>query len=71
MVENQKELQGFLIAVVFVVEPDDTYENLVFVEFVLERKLMFENCLELESQVGKNKMKDKRLKMKGKNEIFL
>jgi hypothetical protein len=50
---NQKKLQKFLTAVVFVVEQGDICENLVFVEFVLERKRMLENCLELESQVGR------------------
>jgi hypothetical protein len=51
--ENPKKLQKFLIAVVFVEEQDDICESLIFVEFVLEKKQMLENYLELESQVGK------------------
>jgi hypothetical protein len=36
----------------FAEELDDIYEIFEFVEFVLERKQMLENYLELESQVG-------------------
>lgn len=53
MVENQKTLQKYLIAVVFAEEQDDTYENLIFVEFVLEKKQIFENYQVWENQVGK------------------
>jgi hypothetical protein len=37
---------------VFVEELDDIFENLIYVEFVLEKKLMLENYLELENQAG-------------------
>jgi hypothetical protein len=39
--------------VVSVVELDDILENLIFVEFVLEKKLMLENYLVLENLVGR------------------
>ena len=55
MVENQKNLQRFSIVVAFVEGQDDIYENLNFVEFVLEKKLMLENCQVLENQVGRNR----------------
>ena len=45
-------LQKCLIVVQFVVELEDTYENMVFVESVSEKKLMLENCQVLENQVG-------------------
>jgi hypothetical protein len=63
--ENQKKLQKFLIVVVFVEGQDDICENLVFAEFVLEKKLMPENCLELENQVGNNKLKVTSCKLQG------
>jgi hypothetical protein len=50
---NPKKLQEFLIAVVFVVEQNDICESLVFVGFVLEKKQMLENCLELENLAGR------------------
>jgi hypothetical protein len=53
MVENQKKLQKFSTVVVSVVELDDILENLIFVEFVLEKKLMLENYLVLENLVGR------------------
>ena len=56
MVENQNLLQKFLIVVVNVVELEVTYENLIFVEFVLEKKLMLENYQVLENQVGNKKI---------------
>lgn len=43
MVENQKMQLKYLIVVVYVEELDDIYESLIFVEFVLEKKLMLEN----------------------------
>jgi hypothetical protein len=46
MEENQNFLQKFSIVVVFVEEQEGTYENSVFVEFVLEKRLMLENYLE-------------------------
>lgn len=45
-------LLKYLTAVLFVEELDDTYENMVFVESVLEKKLTLENCQVLENQVG-------------------
>ena len=54
MEENQKKLQKSLTHVVNVVEQEDIYENLIFVEFVLEKKQMHENFLGWENQVGKN-----------------
>jgi hypothetical protein len=56
MVENQKKLQKFLTVVVSVVELDDILVNLMFVEFVLEKKLMLENYRVLENQVGKREI---------------
>jgi len=53
MVKNLKKLQKFLTVVAYVVEQEVICENLVFVEFVLEKKLMLENYQELENQVGK------------------
>jgi hypothetical protein len=47
--------QKSITYVEYVEELDDTYENLIFAEFVLEKKLMLENYHELENQVGKNK----------------
>lgn len=52
MVKNQKMLLKYLTVVLFVEELDDTYENMVFVESVLEKRLMLENCQGLENQVG-------------------
>ena len=43
MEENHNLLQKFLIYVVFAEEQDDISENLICVEFVLEKKLMLEN----------------------------
>lgn len=52
MEENQDLQQKCLTFVVFVEEQDDIYEISTFVEFVLEKKQMLENYLELENQVG-------------------
>lgn len=43
MVENQKNQQKYLIVVVFVEELEDTLDDTVSVEFVLEKKLTMEN----------------------------
>jgi hypothetical protein len=56
MVENLKKLQKYLTVVVFVVELDDILVNLIFVEFVLEKKLMLENYQVLENLVGKREI---------------
>lgn len=56
MEENPKKLQKFLTVVVNVVELEVIYENLIFVEFVLEKKLMLENYQVLENQVGNKKI---------------
>jgi len=56
MEENQQRLQKFSTVVVNVVELEGIYENLIFAEFVLEKKLMLENYQVLENQVG-NKIK--------------
>jgi len=56
MVENQMKLQKFLTVVVSVVELDDILVNLIFVEFVLEKKQMHENYQVLENLVGKRKL---------------
>jgi len=56
MEDTQKKLQKFLTVVVNVVELEVTYENLIFVEFVLEKKLMLENYQVLENQVGNKKI---------------
>jgi hypothetical protein len=55
MVENQQKLQKFLIVVVYVVELEVICEDLTFVEFVLEKKLMLENYQGLENLVGRTK----------------
>jgi hypothetical protein len=52
--ENQKEQLKYLIVVQYVEELDDIYQNMIFVEFVLEKKLMLENYQVLENLVGKN-----------------
>jgi len=57
MGENQKRLQKYLTYVVIAEEREDTLENLVFVESVLEKKQMQENFLVLENQVGNKKEK--------------
>ena len=46
-------LQKYLTVVVNVVEQEDILDNLIFVEFVLERKQMLENYQVWENQVGK------------------
>jgi hypothetical protein len=51
--ENQKMLQKFLTVVQLVEEQEVIYELSVFVEYVLEKKLMLENYQVLENQVGK------------------
>jgi hypothetical protein len=56
MVENQKKLQKFSTVVVSVVELDDILVNLIFVEFVLEKKQMHENYQVLENLVGKREL---------------
>jgi len=56
MEDTLKKLQKFLTVVVNVVELEVTYENLIFVEFVLEKKLMLENYQVLENQVGNKKI---------------
>jgi small subunit ribosomal protein S8 len=56
MEDTQKKLQKFLTVVVNVVELEVTFENLIFVEFVLEKKLMLENYQVLENQVGNKKI---------------
>lgn len=43
MVENLKMQLKYLTVVVYVEEQEVIYENLIFVEFVLEKKLMPEN----------------------------
>jgi hypothetical protein len=57
MEDTQKKLQKFLTVVVNVVELEVTFEDLIFVEFVLEKKLMLENYQVLENQVGNRKIK--------------
>jgi len=47
-------LQEYIIVVVYVEELEGIYENLIFVEYVLEKELMLENYQELENQVGRN-----------------
>lgn len=54
MEENLSSQQKFFMYVAYVEEQDDIYENLIFVEFVLEKKQTFENYHELENLVGKN-----------------
>jgi len=54
MVENLKKLRKFITVVVSVEELDDILENLISVEYVLEKKLMLENYQVLENLVGKN-----------------
>lgn len=51
--ENQNLLLKYSTYVVFVEELGDILENLICVEFVLEKKRMLENYHELENQVGK------------------
>ena len=46
MEEDQKKLQKYLIVVVSVEEPEDTLENMTFVEFVLEKKQTLVNSQE-------------------------
>lgn len=53
MVENQSLLQKYLIVALLVEEYIDICESLEFVEFVLEKRQIYENYLELESQVGR------------------
>jgi len=55
MEENQKRLQKYLTYVVIAEEREDTLENSVFVESVLEKKQTQENFLVLENQVGNKK----------------
>ena len=53
MVENLSLLQKYLMFVVYAEELDDIFENLIFVEFVLEKKQIMENYQGLENQAGK------------------
>jgi len=52
--ENQKMLQKFSTVVQLVEEQEVIYEVSIFVEYVLEKKLMLENYQVLENQVGNN-----------------
>lgn len=52
MEENQDLQQKYSTFVAFVEEQDDTYEILIFVESVSEKKQMLENYLGWENQVG-------------------
>jgi hypothetical protein len=61
MVENLRMLQKCLILVVYVEEQEVICENLVFVEYVLEKRLMHESYLELENLVGRIKIQKNNL----------
>ncbi len=57
MEENQDLQQKYSTFVVCVEEQEDTYEILIFAEFVSEKKQMLENYQEWENQVGSFNLK--------------
>ena len=64
MEENLMKQQKFLIAVVSVEEQDDTFENLIYVEYAFVKKQMLESWLEFENQVGRSFVKLRVIKSK-------
>jgi hypothetical protein len=46
-------LPKYLIVVAYVEELDDIFEDLIYVGYVLEKRRICENCLELENLAGK------------------